>query len=386
MMKRVYYIFTMLIFSSLLAACADGVFAKKDNAQKPAALANFNAERQVAKSWEVNIGKSANRKYSKLHPTTAQGVIYAASVDGKLTAVSADSGAVLWEKETGLAISSGPSLAGKMLVVGTSDAQVAAFSINKGEKLWSADVPNEVLAQPVINKQQVLVKTIDGNLLSLNSKDGQQQWVYAHGAPSLILHASSAPQVAGDLVIAGFNDGKLVGLTVADGSLQWKSTISKPKGTTVVARMVDINADPLVVGNKVFVASYQGALAAVNVKTGAILWPRPMSSYSGIAAKNGVLYVSDSEGSVWAIDQKRGHTVWKQDKLQARMLTAPVLSEEMLVVGDREGHLHWLAQNDGRFIARIRADNRSIIHQPTVVDNRVFVLGRHSQLMSFTVS
>jgi outer membrane protein assembly factor BamB len=56
----------------------------------------------------------------------------------------------------------------------------------------------------------------------------------------------------------------------------------------------------------------------------------------------------------------QGTSVWKQDKLKFRRLTAPVILDGRVVVGDFEGYLHVLSPDNGDLIGRLKTDGTAI--------------------------
>ena len=83
---------------------------------------------------------------------------------------------------------------------------------------------------------------------------------------------------------------------------------------------------------------------AVNLESGRLLWARDISTYSALAADAGNVYVSDVRSNVYALDLQSGSTVWKQDKLALRRLSAPTVTGNAVAVADFEGYVHWLAR------------------------------------------
>jgi outer membrane protein assembly factor BamB len=47
---------------------------------------------------------------------------------------------------------------------------------------------------------------------------------------------------------------------------------------------------------------------------------------------------------------------------------------ESIVVGDYDGYVHWLSQEDGRQLARVRVGGDAIRLKPLVIDDIVYVL------------
>jgi outer membrane protein assembly factor BamB len=139
--------------------------------------------------------------------------------------------------------------------------------------------------------------------------------------------------------------------------------------------MTDIDADPLVLGDRVYVVTFQGDLAAISAADGSVLWRHKLSSYSGLGGGNGQIYVTDAKDHVWAFAQDNATSLWKQSKLQYRRLTAPIPFEGYVVAGDYQGYLHWFKPEDGSIVARTRLGDDPITAAPQVVDGRLYVYG-----------
>jgi outer membrane protein assembly factor BamB len=100
-----------------------------------------------------------------------------------------------------------------------------------------------------------------------------------------------------------------------------------------------------------YVASYQGRVAALDLQSGRVLWQRDASSYAGVAQGFGNVYVSLASGTVEASTAFL-HALWSNDSLARRQLSAPEVFSSYVAVGDFEGYLHLLSQVDGRFVGR----------------------------------
>jgi outer membrane protein assembly factor BamB len=68
----------------------------------------------------------------------------------------------------------------------------------------------------------------------------------------------------------------------------------------------------------------------------------------------------DDQSRVHALAKDSGASVWNQDKLKFRKLTAPLVFDRLVWVGDYEGYLHILAPETGDIIGRIRVDSSAI--------------------------
>src|SRR5699024_4998791 len=86
-------------------------------------------------------------------------------------------------------------------------------------------------------------------------------------------------------------------------------------------------------------------------------------------------------GNVWALDAFTGSTLWKQEGLHDRGVSAPVIQDQWIVVSDSRGYLHWLSRDDGGFVGRVMAEGDGIAVAPVVVsDDRILVLSKQGRL------
>jgi outer membrane protein assembly factor BamB len=369
---------------AVLSGCAwaQGLFGGSGGSEPPAELTDFEPSLQVRTVWSAQVGKGTGRRFVRLIPAMDAGRIYAADVRGQVAAFDAASGARLWEVDTETPISAGVEADGGRVLVGTDQAEVFALDQDSGSIVWRAEVSSEVLAVPRAANGTVVVKTADGRLFGLDAADGKRLWVYQSAVPVLTLRGASAPVIVGDIAIAGLANGKLLALGLRDGRVLWETAIAVPHGRSELERMVDISGDPVYVEGIVYVSSYQGRVAAVDVQTGRLLWGYDISSYAGLAVDHDKVYVTDEQGHVWALDRRSGASLWKQDKLQGRAVTAPVVVDGSVVVGDYQGYLHWLAADTGRFQQRLRVDASGLLNPGRVQGDTLYTASRGGDLVA----
>lgn len=365
-----------------LTACGLGNPFSTDssNVIPPTPLTEITPTVTIDTVWSRNVGDSAGRRYLRLRPAVMGAVVFAADRGGDVSAFELETGEQLWEQSTGTSISGGPGVGEGIVVVGTSNGEVVALKADSGEAAWQQRVSSEVLAAPAIGSGVVVVRTQDGKVVGLDINDGSRLWVYDRAVPALSLRGTSTPIIAADSVLAGFDNGLLVSLAIADGQLQWESRIATPSGRSELERLVDIDADPVVDGDVVFVVTFQGRVAAVDLVEGKVLWRRDMSSYAGIGVGGQSLLITDSQSFVWAIDRDSSASVWRQDNLAHRSLTPPTAFGDHVVVGDFDGYVHFLDRSDGRIAARLQIDSDGLNAAPVVVGDLLLLYGRGGTL------
>ncbi|MCU0806990.1 MAG: outer membrane protein assembly factor BamB [Candidatus Contendobacter sp.] len=379
MVRRLFPLLFLIILS---AGCS--WFGGSDNSIPPAKLQDIAQPVGVRQLWETQVGSGAKNQFIRLTPALADGRLYAASFNGVVLALDALSGQRLWETATQLPISGGVGVSDNGLVlVGTNKGQVIALRQDSGQEAWRAQVSSEVLAPPRATSGMVVVRTGDGKFTGLDARTGERRWMYAPAMPALSLRGSAPPVVTRTLVIAGLETGKLLVLSLDKGLPVTEKTIAPPRGRTEIERLIDIDAEPKIFGEYLYLVAYRGSVAAVDMRSGNLLWNRELSSYAGLDVDEGQVYVSDDSDAVLALDRRSGGTLWRQAELTGRRLSAPVATRDHVVVGDFEGYLHWLSKDSGRIVGRIRAAGKAIVAPPLAAGDTVFVQGQSGALGAF---
>ena len=390
-------LFPLLLATFLLTGCAgletltdayEGIgeyFGGKDNAEPPRELQPLESTVNLKALWDTRVGKGYDEQYLNLVAGVSENAVFAADRKGEVHGRARLTGDKLWELESELAFSAGPVVGRDKIVLGTSNAEVVAYNAADGALLWKTSVSSEILALPRIASDIVVVRSSDGRITALDEKNGATLWTHERSTPALSLRSRGSPVIADNLVIDGYASGKLIALKLSDGKLEWEATVALPHGRSEIERLVDVDSEPVVRGDTLYVTGYQGGVAAVSLKDGDVLWRQEkISSYSGLTATRRELFLTDANSDVWQLDMRAGGDQWKQDALHQRRLTSPVLIKEYLVVGDFEGYLHVLSQENGSLVGRLQIDDSPIEEAPVVFDNVLYVYTSGGTLAAVT--
>lgn len=383
-MKR---LFATCLLSGLLSGCGtlSGFLGGEDNAEPPAPLVDIEDPVPLQKLWSTSVGVGFDQQYVKLVPASDGEQLYVADRKGRVAAFDAGTGKEVWSVKTGAAVSAGPGVGKELVLVGTSDAEVLALKAADGSLVWKAAVSSEVLSVPQLGLDAVIVQTADGNVTALAAEDGSQLWIYDRSVPVLTLRGTSTPAVQHGAVIAGFSNGKLVALSEDQGFVIWEASVAIPQGRSELERIVDIDGDPVIVGTAVYVTTFQGSVAVIDLQSGDPGWKRDMSSNTGLGVDFSQVYVTDDKSHVWALARSSGAAEWKLDQLENRQLTAPVPFNDYVVVGDLEGYLHLLSRYDGSVAARVRVDKKGIRARPLLQQDVLYVYGNGGKLAAYSL-
>jgi eukaryotic-like serine/threonine-protein kinase len=234
--------------------------------------------------------------------------VYVGTADNQLLALNAETGALLWQFETGHSVWGSPSYKDGRLFVTSLDRTVYALEAETGEELWQKTLGGAIASQAVVNNGLVYVSSFARGVHALSVETGEEQWLaladdWVWGAPVLdngILYFASAqgdvhavdaqtgaelwrqeilgaiqttPVVHGDLLYIASErrgddgGGLLTALSLTENGRQvWQNNTPEPLYTT-----------PIVVGDSVVVAlqSDNTLLMGFNLETGVQQWILP---------------------------------------------------------------------------------------------------------------
>ncbi len=378
-MKVLFFWVVLLALSG--CSTIKGWMGSTPEGPQPAQLVAFNETARFTERWHASFGDSGANPFQ---PALTQNAVYGVSGKGELTRLDRATGRELWRIDTKLVVSAGVGSGEGLVLIGSDKGEVQAFG-EDGKLRWKHTVSSEVLGVPQVADGRVIVRSGDGRITGLSVADGKQLWMYEHSTPALIVRSHAGVTVRRGIAYAGFAGGKLIAIKLSDGSLLWENTVSQPRGNTELERISDITSNPVMSDDEVCAIAFQGRLACYEAVQGNALWNREIDSYNSLFILQKNIYLSDSQSVVMALDKDTGSTVWKNEQLLRRELSAPYAQDDFVVVGDREGFLHALSRSDGRFVARIKLDGGAIEVAPVAMDKGLLVQTRSGSVYSLSI-
>lgn len=360
----------------------DRWFGSSRPAQKPAELVTIQPTATPRIIWQGSVGAAGSGVF---FPAVAGNIVYAAGASGQITGFDVASGGQVARMEAGQRISGGVGGGDGMVLAGTGTGEVLAFDRN-GKQLWKSQLSGEVLAPPAAQGGVVVVRTGDGRVFGLDAGSGKRKWIYQRSTPALSVRSHAGVVVERGAVFAGFAGGRLAAIALATGNVGWEGVVALPRGATELERVADVTSLPVLDERQVCAVALQGRVACFDAARGTTIWSRDLSSFAGMDIDARYLYVTDDKNAVIALDKTSGASIWKQDKLAGRGVSAPLAFGRYVVVGDYQGYVHFLAREDGSFAARIATDGSAIGVPPTELgSNSLVVQTRNGGVFAITV-
>jgi outer membrane protein assembly factor BamB len=298
--------------------------------------------------------------------------------------VNLETGRQVWVKKfKKTQLSAGPGAGAGLVVVGSAKGWVIALQGASGKELWRTRVNSELLSAPAISEKIVVMRSVDGRLHGFDASNGKELWSVEQQVPRLSLRGTAVPVIAKEVAVSGFDNGKVMAVSLATGDTLWDTALATPHGRTELDRLVDVDSAVSIVGENVFATGFQGRTAMIALDSGQIWWAHDMSSYRGLAVDEENLFVTESDGTVVALRQRDGSEVWRNDKLKRRGLSTPAITSTAVAVADYQGYLHWLDKQTGELVARERIAKFRVSNPPIAIRDTVVVLTDSGKLAAY---
>lgn len=262
----------------------------KSVAMKGAGLAEFNQKIYATTGFggvfalDMKTGKEIwRRDYEtpfRIAPTVANNKLFVQQIDNTLIALNADSGEELWKNTTdyenttlvgGASPAYNPDL--DVVIAAFSNGELQAFKASTGTPLWNDLLVSRqrtnslaniaaVKANPVIDGDRVYAVGYNSVLTAIDLRTGARIWEREMGS-------SSQPWIAGEYLYVLTNDFDLLCLQKSSGKIVWNTNI--PTGKDLAEKSGVFGNGPLLVSNRLVVATSNGYIFSISPYTGEII-------------------------------------------------------------------------------------------------------------------
>lgn len=251
--------------------------------------------------------------------------VFVALKSAHLTARSTADGHELWRITK--QISSPMAAADGLVFLSVGDA-IEAVRGSDGGTAWL--LPRVTTVAPLVARDGWLIAVTDAEILAIHAKDGTVAWRHPAGGVRI------PPDIDGDHLYSGADDGRVLALTLATGAAEWDRYL--PGGVTTVAAKA----------GRVYAGAGDKQLYCLDGRLGKIAWQRSIGSIptGRIAVDEKRVYVAALSNVVYALDRSTGNQRWTSAVrrrpfagvvLAGHVIFVPVVAPQMVLLYDADG-------------------------------------------------
>ena len=296
--------------------------------------------------WELKIYESSLNNYPKnIALYLNSNILYAADNLGFLYSIDTETGKPIWQQNYGVPFSSNLNFYKSILYVVNQNSRLYAFNPIDGEKIWSF----ESLSGLIKPSRSSSISILNNNLLFTND--------------------------VGDVTVIDLNQQVIV----------WTKNILSQN--TISNNLIFKTSNLLIDKKDVFISSNNGDLLNFNFDTGEIKWSQKLSSIQNHISTDKYIFVLTENGFIIAFNKTNGTILWSLNltKFSRDSKTVPsyyglLLASNNLYATSSNGDIYKISANNGTYISHKKI-NSDLSRAPIIVDNRIFILNRSSELI-----
>ncbi|MCC7260689.1 MAG: PQQ-binding-like beta-propeller repeat protein [Alphaproteobacteria bacterium] len=239
-------------------------------------------------------------------PRVAEGRVYVVTVTNQLLALDAADGRILW-KHRGISEVAGmlgaavPTVSDNVLVVPYSSGEIYGLDAESGREIWNdaliltnrttpALSLSDIDGDPAIAEGRIYASGHSGLLASMDLGSGQRFWEQP-------ISSVNTPWVAGEFLFVLSSDNEVIFLLSRDGSVKWVASLPGDKDSPVVW------SGPELVGNQLVLTAEDGTLLALNPADGSVTGRHsiPSNTLDAPVVADGTLYFVTRGGDLVAL-------------------------------------------------------------------------------------
>ncbi|MFO1037835.1 MAG: PQQ-binding-like beta-propeller repeat protein [Geminicoccaceae bacterium] len=244
-------------------------------------------------------------------PTVIEGKLLVATADNQLVALDSATGQALWRhagafEQAGILGGAAPAADQGIAVVAYSSGDVYALELASGTPLWNDAILrprrtvaigsiNDISGDPVIDGDRVIVAGAGGETVAFDLRRGDRVW-------NVEVASNQTPWTASEVVYVLSERNELVCLLQQGGRVRWVTALE------VVADPEDQTSErvlwsgPVLVGERLLLASSQGQIVSVSPYTGEIMGRQEADGpiTTPIAVAEGSVYFLTDKGDLLA--------------------------------------------------------------------------------------
>ena len=342
------------------------------------------------------IGKGHKWKHELIpNPVIVDSVVYAMDSRGYVSAHDAnDIDKVLWIKKTTpkeyreKTMAGGLGYGDEKLLISTGYGDLIAINKDSSEA-WRTQTNIPLRSAPVVDKNKVFVVNVSNEVMCFDIKTGDIIWKHKGIREITGVLGFAKPVIYETLLIAPLTSGELVALNTKTGKKKWSKFITPKRYGNTTASFSDIDSQPIIKGDTIFVASNSGVLKGLDKNKDSRSWKQEINVVGDMAVAGDFLFLITKNKELVCLYGKTGGIKWKtqlplyedeEDKDGDIKHSAPVIVNGKIWVAGSDGALREYAASNGKFLGE-KSIPDAIYNTPVIMSDGIYFVSKSAKLI-----
>ncbi len=351
-------------------------------------------------AWSADIGAGDKRRQRiTAAPVVAGGRIFTLDSGAQVVATST-AGARLWAQDLrperereGQATGGGIAYEGGRVYVSSGYGLVTALDAETGAIVWQQKLDSTGSGTPTVAGDLVYLVAGDDTAWAIEKDNGRVRWQLGAAPDVDNVLGGAAPALTDQFVIFAFGGGDLQAAFRKGGLRMWDAVISGQRRFRASTKVSDITGDPVIVGDTVYVGTHSGRTVALRAGNGERIWTANDGAMGPVWPVGGALFLVNDRNELVRLSAEDGSRIWVQElprfiKNRPRRQVAvyahygPVVAGGRVVVASSDGYLRLFDPASGALVHQVELPGGAST-APVVAGGTLYVVGARGQLHAF---
>ncbi|MCI4645095.1 MAG: PQQ-like beta-propeller repeat protein [Hyphomonadaceae bacterium] len=349
-------------------------------------------------AWRRDAGEGSSRSAAlTTAPVANANHIYVLDAGQTVRAFDLQTGSPTWRHEIDsgsrrdrIGIGGGLALTGDTLVVSSGFGMVLALDAETGSLLWTRETEAPMTGSPTIKDGRIFVTSNNNEILALSLEDGELEWSDQAISESARVLSSPSPAAVEDIVVVPYSSGEVIAYLASNGRRLWSDALSRPGRFTPISAINDIASRPVLAGGLVVVANQSGVTAAIDGRSGTRIWAQAIGSTQAPALAGEYVFIAGTDATLAALEATTGRVYWatqmakyrdEEDEKGRLSYSGPIIASGRVVVVSSEGDMIAYDPQTGLAVDRIDLGGKVYL-EPIAVGETLYVLTDNARLIA----
>ena len=277
------------------------------------------------------------------------------------------------------------------LIVSDNLGYLYVLDIQTGNLNWAKNFGVPFRSSIKTEKENIFLLNQDNKFYIINKKDGEKKTNF-ETFPSILkseMETSISLDQSKNNLFFVTSAGQLYSINYKTNNLNWLINLSM---TNKGQSKKFFFSSPIIFKKDTLYISTSISTYSINAINGSINWELPFSTYVRPAISENFIILASNDGFILNLDIKTGKVLWSKslfkssDKLNLKkigQIKSLLLASNKILVSTSKGFFIFIDYKDGKIFNFTKASGNGFFSNPVIVNKKIFVVDNKTRILIF---